>query len=537
MNDITAENTEVLVTNRGDTVYESYTYGATRIKTDTKEGTNYHVINGKLDIIGTINDRINTWFDYNLSGNALTLSMPRFGYSSESHDGSLQYLRARYYDTETGIFLSQDTYRGTQTDQLSQNRYIYTENNPVNNIDSSGHSLIGIIKGTLKTISKVVASPIAKVVTKVVAITVNFAKDVVTKGLGSAITNLTKSIVAEASVNQQNLLNLQQSQSLKDSGKQIKEITSDQKRSLQVQIAQQQSKLKSLGYSNSEIEAKRLELIRKYCEIYDLDSVAVSKTLSMQDSIRQQSIDRRNQQKDKSLLDKAWDGLTWACQGIVDGVTWVGEKLVEGGKWLIEQFITVVKTLANLAKWLLDYIIKYKHIIIPILAGAITAAMLFFFPVSLVIPTGISFGNLVGAGGVLIGKSIMITTTTVAIPNSIIAVSTTLIMMIAGGGGSDNHNKSSSSSSSSQKEGTGNQVKQEGHGSTGRTTPNNTAEQQAMDKAMTDPLSQSKRIFPKLSDSRWLNWEKHAINIDGIEIHFNYDPINQLFDDFKFIDY
>jgi RHS repeat-associated protein len=52
----------------------------------------------------------------------------------------LYYLNARYYNPDEGVFLSQDTYRGTETDAGSWNLYAYCANNPVNYVDPSGHA-------------------------------------------------------------------------------------------------------------------------------------------------------------------------------------------------------------------------------------------------------------------------------------------------------------------------------------------------------------------------------------------------------------
>lgn len=82
-------------------------------------------------------------------------------------------------------------------------------------------------------------------------------------------------------------------------------------------------------------------------------------------------------------------------------------------------------------------------------------------------------------------------------------------------------------------EGIGNPVKIEGRGSTGRTTPNNLNEQMSMHDVQSNPLDGSTNLG-NIGDLRWEGWEKHARNINGVEIHFNYDPINHLFDDFKF---
>ena len=62
-------------------------------------------------------------------------------------DTGLDYLRARYYDSQGGAFLTEDSYPGEDTDPLSQNRYSYVQNNPVNYTDPSGHFWNNIKKG------------------------------------------------------------------------------------------------------------------------------------------------------------------------------------------------------------------------------------------------------------------------------------------------------------------------------------------------------------------------------------------------------
>ncbi len=56
----------------------------------------------------------------------------------------LDYLRARYYDSQVGTFLTEDSYSGELTDPLSQNLYSYVQNNPVNYTDPSGHRKMGL---------------------------------------------------------------------------------------------------------------------------------------------------------------------------------------------------------------------------------------------------------------------------------------------------------------------------------------------------------------------------------------------------------
>ena len=70
-----------------------------------------------------------------------------FAYNGEARDVTgFDYLRARYYDSSAGAFLTQDSYQGELTDPLSQNQYSYVHNNPVNYTDPSGHFWNGIKK-------------------------------------------------------------------------------------------------------------------------------------------------------------------------------------------------------------------------------------------------------------------------------------------------------------------------------------------------------------------------------------------------------
>ena len=67
-------------------------------------------------------------------------------YSGEQFDRELQmqYLRARFYDQNTGRFPSMDTYGGNGFAPQSLHKYSYCNGNPVNSIDPSGE--FGIIE-------------------------------------------------------------------------------------------------------------------------------------------------------------------------------------------------------------------------------------------------------------------------------------------------------------------------------------------------------------------------------------------------------
>ena len=66
---------------------------------------------------------------------------------SEYEDSNnLVYLRARYYNDETGTFLSLDPAEGSLNDPMSLNGYSYAHDNPINRTDPSGLFPIGGIE-------------------------------------------------------------------------------------------------------------------------------------------------------------------------------------------------------------------------------------------------------------------------------------------------------------------------------------------------------------------------------------------------------
>lgn len=78
-------------------------------------------------------------------------------------------------------------------------------------------------------------------------------------------------------------------------------------------------------------------------------------------------------------------------------------------------------------------------------------------------------------------------------------------------------------------------------GSTGRTEPNNLREQLAMEQVKSNPLAGTQITDVKMSDPRWPSsegWVKMQQIIPtsqgNINIHYVYNPILNIFDDFKF---
>ena len=111
---------------------------------------------------GRITDR----YAYDACGNLLKKEGDTendFLYTGEQYNANtgLYYLRARYMDPSTGIFISMDSYQGSVYDQVSLHKYLYANANPVMFTDPSGYfslaecSIASSIQSTLNSIHRI----------------------------------------------------------------------------------------------------------------------------------------------------------------------------------------------------------------------------------------------------------------------------------------------------------------------------------------------------------------------------------------------
>ncbi|WP_217442129.1 RHS repeat domain-containing protein [Myxococcus sp. CA039A] len=103
------------------------------------------------DALGSVTDALSTGGSvvaarqYDAWGNHRSGTEPsewdfKLGYTGHQYDSEtgLTYARARYYDSELGIFISRDSYEGKLDDALSLHRYAYAHLNPLRYVDPSG---------------------------------------------------------------------------------------------------------------------------------------------------------------------------------------------------------------------------------------------------------------------------------------------------------------------------------------------------------------------------------------------------------------
>ncbi len=112
----------------------------------TNQKEYYYLYNGHGDVVqmvGTDGSLVNS-YQYDEWGNLTQQKETvanEFKYAGETYDAEtgLYYLKARYYDPNVGRFLNEDTVEGQIDNPLSLNIYGYVHNNPLMNVDPTGH--------------------------------------------------------------------------------------------------------------------------------------------------------------------------------------------------------------------------------------------------------------------------------------------------------------------------------------------------------------------------------------------------------------
>jgi RHS repeat-associated protein len=127
----------------------TYTYGLQRISESQMVSgtwtTSFYGYDGAgsvrqlTNVLGAVTDE----YEYDAFGNSFTktgTTPNNYLYRGEQFDSDLglYYLRARYYNPQTGRFLSRDPEDGNPTDPASLHKYLYANGDPINGIDPMG---------------------------------------------------------------------------------------------------------------------------------------------------------------------------------------------------------------------------------------------------------------------------------------------------------------------------------------------------------------------------------------------------------------
>ena len=124
-----------------------YTIGADVISQERDGKVSVYLYDGHGSVVGLANEngKVTDTYAYDAFGNLLKSKGNTencYRYCGEQFDetSGLYYLRARYMDTSTGRFISQDSYAGSISDPISLHKYLYANSNPVMFSDPKGFS-------------------------------------------------------------------------------------------------------------------------------------------------------------------------------------------------------------------------------------------------------------------------------------------------------------------------------------------------------------------------------------------------------------
>ena len=139
-------NRVVLESDASGTITTHNTYSINLASRRAGEEGYYYLYNAHGDVVTLVGmqDHREVRYRYDAFGTLLEVtgdadnSITYAGYQYDSESG-LYYLNARYYDSTTARFLTEDTYAGQANDPLSLHRYTYCANNPLRYTDPDGH--------------------------------------------------------------------------------------------------------------------------------------------------------------------------------------------------------------------------------------------------------------------------------------------------------------------------------------------------------------------------------------------------------------
>jgi RHS repeat-associated protein len=137
---------QVLTETTGSAV-TSYAYAGAPLELD-RSGTTYWYLSDTLGSVRLVTDSVGAspaTYAYSAFGSTRkstgTLSNEvRFSGERTDTESGLEFLRARTYDPSVGTFLQRDSWGITATNSQSIDAYAYTENDPTDRVDPSGHS-------------------------------------------------------------------------------------------------------------------------------------------------------------------------------------------------------------------------------------------------------------------------------------------------------------------------------------------------------------------------------------------------------------
>ena len=127
------------------TVQVSYVYGSDLLSQTRNGTTTFYLVDalGSTRALTNTSGEIVSTYDYDAFGALIASTgdvQNQYLFAGEQYDAALgdYYLRARYYDTQTGRLTKRDFYEGRAGEPITMHKYIYANQNPATMIDPSG---------------------------------------------------------------------------------------------------------------------------------------------------------------------------------------------------------------------------------------------------------------------------------------------------------------------------------------------------------------------------------------------------------------
>jgi RHS repeat-associated protein len=139
--DLAAPLSQILQTTQGSTT-TNYLYGLERLAAQAGSAKTWYVGDGLGSVRLTLDDAGAPLglVNYDPWGTPESGSVPTFGFTGERQDAAtgLVNLRARWYSTAQGRFVSRDPFAGLMEQPTTLHPYLYVGNSPINLTDPSG---------------------------------------------------------------------------------------------------------------------------------------------------------------------------------------------------------------------------------------------------------------------------------------------------------------------------------------------------------------------------------------------------------------
>ncbi len=141
----------VMELSKGGAVQKRYIRGNDLVYADKGENTEktYYVTDMHGNVVQLLDEsgNVTKTYEYDSFGNEVKPEKKDenpYRYCGEYYDKETEevYLRARYYESSVGRFITRDTYTGESDEPLSLHLYTYCENDGVNMVDPSGHNRV-----------------------------------------------------------------------------------------------------------------------------------------------------------------------------------------------------------------------------------------------------------------------------------------------------------------------------------------------------------------------------------------------------------